>query len=134
MFRKKGSVTKAIRVFRQFDSIDRWMGGLLIAIMIFNLIDLFATIIFLQTGLVYEANPFMSAVLNVGSIPFAAYKIIIVSMGLWFLWKCRRYQLATCGIIITCLAYFGVVLNHAYILRMVLAHTDMTVSSLVQFG
>jgi hypothetical protein len=90
----------------------RWIQLALGATLVFNLLDLLATIAYVDTGLAVEANPVMAVALCLGYAPFALCKLSLVSAGVMVLWKHRARLLARVGSITVCAAYSCVIAYH----------------------
>jgi len=66
---------------------------LLLAVWVFNTVDLVLTADALRSGRAEELNPLMDALFSWGLLPVAAYKIGVVTAGLVALWLLRRHRI-----------------------------------------
>lgn len=76
-------------------------GELLASIFIFNVLDVLATISWLQMGLAMEANPAMDTLIGIHPALFAAVKLALVGLGLTLLSmyrELRAVRFATYGL------------------------------------
>jgi predicted transporter len=71
---------------------------LILLILIFNLIDLSATLWLLENGLAIEANPFMQETLNLGTGFFIIIKLFLVFGGVYILRKNKNRKAAKAAI------------------------------------
>lgn len=99
----------------------RWVAPILGATLVFNLVDLVATLWFVGAGYAVEANPFMALLLDAAPPIFAAVKLALVSGGVWILWRFRRRALARLGAVAVCVAYGAMAFFHAGWARALLA-------------
>ena len=95
---------------------------LLVATLVFNVIDAFLTIALVVEGLAVEANPFMRAALDHGPGVFFLAKMSIVCHGLGTLWTFRERTLAWVGAAITFAAYLALMVYHVQSVQMLAAH------------
>ena len=87
---------------------------LLALTVVWNLIDLIATVFVVEAGLAVEANPLMNMALGVGALPFALIKLTLVSVGVYFLWRNRDRHLAAIGAMAIFAVYSFVVGYHGH--------------------
>jgi|TARA_Y100000310_G_scaffold343558_1_gene451798 hypothetical protein len=71
---------------------------LLILIIVFNIIDLCATLWLLENGLAVEINPFMQHTLDLGIVFFIAIKLFLVLGGVYILRKNKNKKAAKVAI------------------------------------
>jgi len=71
---------------------------LIILIIIFNLIDLSATLWLLEKGLAIESNPFMQETLDLGTGFFITIKLFLVFGGVYILRKNKNRKAAKVAI------------------------------------
>lgn len=90
----------------------RWLRGIVAAILVLNAIDAALTIVWVSSGEAREANPIMRGYFAHGAVPFAAVKLVLVSLGTFLLWRHRRRPLAVVGIFVALLTYYYVLLYH----------------------
>lgn len=81
------------------------------AILLFNLVDIVLTLIYIKFGDVAEYNPIMRVVLDYGVFEFVMIKSALVCFGCYFLNKFRNLFIATLGIYFCFIAYFTTVLS-----------------------
>ncbi|UCF86673.1 MAG: hypothetical protein JSV71_04095 [Nitrospiraceae bacterium] len=82
----------------------------LLAVLIFNYLDSYMTLILLQKGLVIEANPFMSLHLENGISPFVINKGLITAASLTILCIFKNFRFARIGLVLSLIAYVSIVL------------------------
>ncbi len=85
---------------------------LLALTIVWNLVDLIATVFVVEAGLAIEANPLMDLALRVGVVPFALIKLSLVSLGVYFLWCHRERHLSVLGAVAIFFVYSLVVAYH----------------------
>lgn len=90
-----------------------WIAVLLGLTLVFNLVDLCATLVFVGLGYAEEANPLMSSLLELGPPVFAAAKLSIVSLGVYVLWRFRHLPVARLGSVTVTAAYALLIGYHA---------------------
>ncbi len=90
----------------------RWIGGLLGLTCALNVLDVLATLFFVEGGYATEANPLMASLLALGPAPFAAAKIALVSACAWILWRHASHELAKLGSVVVCSAYSMLAMLH----------------------
>jgi len=90
----------------------------LVSIFVLNIIDAIATLYWVNTGITNEANPIMAQWLHLGNRPFVVIKLMLVTIGVGFLWRFRDYGMArwmaipACGLYaITCMGHCIIVYN-----------------------
>ncbi len=81
-------------------------------LLVFNLLDGVLTLGVIELGLATEANPRMAAPLALGSLPFMAAKLALVSLGVVLLWNHRRQRLASAAILAGAAVYGLIVCHH----------------------
>ena len=79
---------------------------LIILIIVFNLIDLGATLWLIENSLAIEANPFMQETLNIGTEFFIAVKLFLVLGGVYILRKNKNRKAAKIAIWTAFISYF----------------------------
>lgn len=95
-----------------------WLWHVLALVLIFNLLDATLTLAAVHVGIAVEANPFMAAILSLGSVPFVMTKLGLVSLGVALLWRLRRRPMATIGGLAALSAYAFVMGCHVQTLRL----------------
>lgn len=89
-----------------------WLDGLVKAVILLNLLDLFFTLVWVGSGHAEEANVLLHALVREHPVTFVATKISLVSLGSFLLWKRREHPLAVCGIVLIFLVYYIILLYH----------------------
>lgn len=89
-----------------------WLDGLVKAVIVLNLLDLFFTLVWVGSGHAEEANVLLHALVREHPVAFVATKISLVSLGSFLLWKRRGHPLAVIGIVLIFLVYYVVLLYH----------------------
>jgi hypothetical protein len=80
---------------------------LLIAyIIFFNLIDIYATLWFINNNLAIEANPLMFEALENGAVFFVFIKLFLVIGGCYILGKNKSKKIARFSILVAFMVYF----------------------------
>lgn len=90
----------------------RWLGGLLAALLVLNLLDAILTIWWVRLGLAVEANLFLRDLAHDDPLAFFIVKFALVSLGALFLWRCRERPLAVIAIFGMFFLYYLVFLHH----------------------
>lgn len=94
---------------------------MLALVLVFNLIDAALTLMAVHAGIATEANPFMGALLALGTVPFVATKLGLVSLGVGILWHRRHRPLATVGSIAALFTYAFVMGYHIETIRLLMS-------------
>jgi len=79
------------------------------AILLFNLVDIVLTLLYIKFGKVTEDNPLMQVALDYGVFEFIIIKTTLVCFGCYFLNKFRHLFIATLGIYLCFIGYFTTV-------------------------
>jgi hypothetical protein len=82
------------------------------AIVVFNLLDAIFTLFLVTAGLAVEANPLMESALSQSPLMFMFAKLSLVSLGILFLWRMRRYRFAAYAILGSAVIYAAVIAYH----------------------
>ncbi len=90
----------------------RWLNGIIIAIVVMNILDLFFTLAWARLGLMKEINVLMEHLVHNSPFLFALVKIILVSLGLTLLWRYRRHPVSVVGLFSLFTVYYSVLLHH----------------------
>jgi hypothetical protein len=90
----------------------RWLGGIVKAVLILNLLDAVFTLIWVRAGLAREANALMRELVNEHAVLFVVTKLGLVSLGSLLLWRWRERAGAVVAIFLAFLAYYLVLLYH----------------------
>ena len=85
---------------------------MLIILAVMNIVDAFATLYFVGNGYARELNPFMAMWLEMGEIPFLLIKLLLVSIGIGFLWYAKEYKLVHRLIVLLLILYSIIILIH----------------------
>jgi len=85
------------------------------ALLIMNLVDAFATMVWVETGVAEEANPLMSWALedNVGF--FILSKVFLVIFSVLLLWRSREHRVARILTVPVFLLYAYIISIHIFI-------------------
>lgn len=94
-----------------------WIALLLKLVLLLNLFDALFTLVWVRTGLAYEANPLLRLLVSEHPLSFTSAKLALVSLGSWLLWRHRRQSLATAGILLAFVFYYLVLVYHLRYLR-----------------
>jgi hypothetical protein len=89
-----------------------WLRGIIMAVLIFNLLDAVLTLIWVRAGLASEANALLRDLVNDHAVLFVVVKLGLVSLGSWFLWNRREHASAVIAIFVAFLAYYFILLYH----------------------
>ena len=89
-----------------------WLRGIIMAVLIFNLVDAVLTLVWVRAGLAREANALMRDLVNHHAVLFVVVKVGLVSLGSWFLWKVREHPAAVIAIFVAFFAYYLILLYH----------------------
>jgi len=89
------------------------MGPVLALTLVLNLVDLVATLFFVEGGYAVEANPLMARLLELGAAPFALGKLLLVTAGVLVLWRYRARLLSQVGSVAVCAVYASLGVYHA---------------------
>lgn len=89
-----------------------WLDGLVKAVIVLNLLDLFFTLVWVGSGHAEEANVLLHTLVREHPIAFVATKISLVSLGSFLLWTRRAHPLAVIGIVLIFLVYYVILLYH----------------------
>lgn len=104
------------------DEQYRWLGGLVAALFVLNLLDAILTIWWVRLGLAVEANLFLRDLAHDDPIAFFVVKFALVSLGSLFLWRCRERPLAVVAIFTAFLLYYLVLLHHLRFSSLLMGH------------
>ena len=96
---------------RSLTSIKSFRNGLIL-LMVFNVVDAFYTLMWIQTGLAVEANPLMNSALSMGPGIFVIIKMTMVALGLALLWRLRENKFARIAVLLPAVFYSVVVGAH----------------------
>jgi hypothetical protein len=80
---------------RPSEARDRLLLLLLIELLILNVLDLALTRYAMWLGFATESNGIMDYFLRAGTLPALLFKVGIVSLGAFLLWRLRVYTVAT---------------------------------------
>ncbi len=81
---------------------------------LFNLLDAFLSILWINSGAAVEANPIMAAAMSHGMSFFVLVKISMVSMAIAILWHTRQNLLSRWSSLLASLSMGLVVIYHVY--------------------
>jgi hypothetical protein len=94
------------------DAHFAWLELIVRAVVVLNVIDAVLTMLWIDTGMAVEANPFLRELAHDFPVSFVAAKMALVSFGTWLLWRQRRRPLAVIAIFIAFLAYYFLLIHH----------------------
>jgi hypothetical protein len=89
-----------------------WLGWIVRAVLVLNLLDAVFTLLWVRAGLATEANTLMEELVNEHAVGFIAVKLGLVGLGSMLLWRRRRRPSAVIGIFTVFIAYYLVLLYH----------------------
>ena len=90
---------------------DRAIKTILSSVLCMNVVDAIASLIYIKhLKVIEEANPFAEFLMSLGDVPFVISKTLIVSMGVYILWKNREKKLARFGTYLAFAIYFCLML------------------------
>ncbi len=90
----------------------QWLNGIIVAVVVLNILDLLFTLVWSQLGLMRESNVLMQQLLDVRPLLFVLVKIVLVSLGLFLLWRYRSHPFAVIGLFSIFTVYYSVLLHH----------------------
>lgn len=80
---------------------------------LFNLIDAFLSVMWINSGIAVEANPLMAAAMAHGMSFFVLIKISLVSLAIAILWNTRSNKFSAWSSLLSATAMGAVVIYHA---------------------
>lgn len=89
-----------------------WLDGIVKAIIVLNLLDIFFTLVWVGAGRAQEANLLLHDLVNNHPVIFALVKIGLVSFGSFLLWRYRAHAFAVVGIFSIFIVYYFTLLHH----------------------
>jgi len=90
----------------------RWLQGIVKAVLVLNLLDALFTLLWVRSGLAREANPLIDQLVNENAVGFVLFKVGVVGLGSWLLWRRRQRPIAVIAIVAAFLVYYLVLLYH----------------------
>ena len=87
------------------------------ALVVMNLIDGLMTLVWVQSGVATEGNPFMDQAMAHGPVGFMATKLALVSLVVGLLWRLRHRRAAAVGMVGATVIYTSIVLVHLSVAR-----------------
>jgi len=103
-----GTLTRRIGTIQHF----RWLGAIVWATLILNVVDAFLTLIWVMSGQATEANPLMAVLIEQNPVLFVVVKFTLVFLGSTLLWRYRKRPLSVIFIFLAFMIYYGIVLFH----------------------
>ena len=91
---------------------ERWIEGIIGALLVLNLCDAVFTLLWVRLGLASEANHLMRELVEEHAILFMVVKIGLVALGSLLLWRRRHRPVAVVAIFGAFLVYYAVLLYH----------------------
>lgn len=89
----------------------KWLGGVIAAVFILNVLDGVMTLIWVFTGHARESNPVMDYLIWLHPAAFMAVKISLVALGALLLYRLRTNRLAVIGIFVAFIVYYAIVVG-----------------------
>ena len=113
----RNALTEPVQVFPFNPPIGseihfQWLKSLIGIIFCFNVLDGILTLVWVVTGRAVEANPFMADLLLVHPVVFMAGKMLLVMLGLCFLWLNRQSAFAIVSIFFIFFVFYLIILHH----------------------
>jgi len=105
---KLGTYTRRIGTIQHF----KWLGAIVWATLIFNVLDAILTLIWISSGRATEANPLMAVLIEENPFLFVAVKFALVFLGSTLLWRYRKRPLSVIFIFLAFLIYYFIILYH----------------------
>jgi hypothetical protein len=90
----------------------RWLGWIVGAVLVLNLLDAGFTLLWVRADLADEANPLVQRLVEEHPVLFVAVKMALVGLGSALLWMRRRRPAAVIGIFAVFLVYYALLLYH----------------------
>ena len=91
---------------------DKTVASSLRLLFIFNLLDAFLTILWINSGIAIEANPIMAAAMSHGMSFFVLIKITAVTLAIAVLWSTRSNRLSRYASVLSSTSMGIVVIYH----------------------
>lgn len=91
-----------------------WLDGMVKAVIVLNLLDVFFTLVWVGSGHAEERNVLLDHLVRDYPIAFVAAKISLVSLGSYLLWSYRSRPLAVIAIFMALVVYYFVLLHHLH--------------------
>lgn len=101
---------KEFRLFRASLSAILWL----------NLIDATFTLVWVMGGFALEANPLMDYLLSESPAAFMGYKIFLVHLCVYLLWRLRTLRFARISVIPAVITYGCIAIYHVYSLTVII--------------
>ncbi len=98
-----------------------WLGGIVKALQILNLLDAVFTLFWVSTGLAKETNVLLQNLVSEDPVLFVVVKISLVSLGSFLLRSRRTRPTAVIALIFVFIVYYYVLLVHLRFMSFVLA-------------
>lgn len=105
---RMGSKTQRIGTHQHFV----WLGGIVRAVIVLNVLDAVLTLVWVYTGQATEANPMMEVLVHEHPALFVVVKFTLVFFGTWLLWRQRKRATAVVAIFGAFLVYYALLLYH----------------------
>jgi hypothetical protein len=90
------------------------------AVLLLNLFDAVATLVWVNLGIAHEANELLAHLLDRNAVLFMAVKLALVFLGVGLLWRRRERRLAVFGLVLALVAYASLGLYHVHVARVAL--------------
>jgi Domain of unknown function (DUF5658) len=90
----------------------RWLGWIVGAVLMLNLLDAGLTVLWVHADLADEANPLIRLLVEEHPAVFVIAKMALVGLGTALLWMRRHRPAAVVGIFAVFLVYYALLLYH----------------------
>ena len=90
----------------------QFLGRLVAAVLVMNLLDGILTIVWISTGTASEANPLLEQLAHQQPVLFMGVKTALVALGSLLLWRQRKRRAAVVAIFVCFLVYYFLLLYH----------------------
>ncbi len=104
----------------------QWLGWIVKAILVMNILDAFMTLVWIYSGRAVEANLFIRDLAHHHPETFVLAKLLIVAFGSFLLWRTRKSPLAVIAIFAAFLVYYFLVIYHLRALNLRLLQRWLT--------
>ena len=90
----------------------RWLGWVVKAALVLNLLDAVFTLVWVGSGVAEEANPLLAELVVERPVLFVVTKLTLVSGASWLLWQNRDRPLAVAAIFLSFGVYYAILVHH----------------------
>ncbi len=99
-----------------------WLNGIVKAVLVLNVIDAVATVLWVSDRKAIESNPLLAELPEMHPVLFVLIKTGLVSAGSYLLWRHRDRPLAVVSIFVAFLAYYFILAWHLEALWLAVQH------------